>query len=135
MATLVGKVGMVMKGNWSSSATYEVLDTVSYNGGLYTAKQNVPANTAPTNTTYWQAAASLKIKVEDFSATTNSDGEIITSYTIADGPCSVVMGGGVMQFALTRRSSSGKLVIRVCDTNLGPVINTAVNYTIISVGV
>ena len=56
MATDLGKVGMVMKGAWSSSATYEVLDAVSYNGGLYIAKQAVPANTAPTNTTYWQAA-------------------------------------------------------------------------------
>lgn len=56
MATLVGKVGMVMKGDWSSSATYEALDAVSYNNGMYIAKQDVPANTAPTNTTYWQSA-------------------------------------------------------------------------------
>lgn len=56
MATLVGKVGIVMKGAWSSSAPYEVLDAVSYNNGLYIAKQAVPANTVPTNTTYWQPA-------------------------------------------------------------------------------
>lgn len=56
MATNVGKVGIVMKGTWSSSATYEVLDAVQYNNGTYIAKQAVPANTAPTNTTYWQAA-------------------------------------------------------------------------------
>lgn len=60
MATLVGKVGMVTKGAWSSSATYEILDVVSYNGGLYIAKQAVPANTAPTNTTYWQNATNMK---------------------------------------------------------------------------
>lgn len=56
MATNVGRVGIVMKGAWSSSATYEVLDAVSYNNGLYIAKQAVPANTLPTNTTYWQKA-------------------------------------------------------------------------------
>lgn len=56
MATNLGKVGMVTKGNWSSSATYEVLDVVYYNNGTYIAKQAVPANTAPTNTTYWQKA-------------------------------------------------------------------------------
>ena len=56
MATDLGKVAIVAKGTWSSSATYEVLDAVSYNNGLYLAKQDVPANTAPTNTTYWQAA-------------------------------------------------------------------------------
>ena len=61
MATLVGKVGIVMKGAWSSSATYEVLDAVSYNNGLYIAKQAVPANTVPTNTTYWQTAVREEI--------------------------------------------------------------------------
>lgn len=54
MATDLGKVGIVMKGNWSNSATYEVLDAVTYNNALYIAKQAVPANTTPTNTTYWQ---------------------------------------------------------------------------------
>ena len=58
MATDLGKVGIVMKGDWSSSATYEALDAVSYNNGLYIAKQAVPANTTPTNTTYWQQAIS-----------------------------------------------------------------------------
>lgn len=56
MATDLGKVGIVLKGDWSNSETYEVLDSVSYNGGLYIAKQAVPAGTAPTNTTYWQVA-------------------------------------------------------------------------------
>ena len=56
MATDLGKVGMRMRGAWSSSATYEVLDAVQYNNGTYIAKQAVPANTAPTNTTYWQSA-------------------------------------------------------------------------------
>ena len=56
MATDLGKVGMVMKGDYNSASTYETLDVVSYNNGLYVAKQNVPAGTAPTNTTYWQAA-------------------------------------------------------------------------------
>ena len=58
MATLVGKVGIVAKGAWNNSATYEVLDAVSYNNGLYIAKQAVPANTVPTNATYWQVALS-----------------------------------------------------------------------------
>ena len=56
MATDIGKVGIVLKGAWSSLTAYEVLDAVSYNNGLYIATQAVPANTAPTNTTYWQPA-------------------------------------------------------------------------------
>lgn len=55
-ATDLGKVGMRARGSWSNSTTYEVLDIVSYNNSLYIAKQAVPANTAPTDTTYWQPA-------------------------------------------------------------------------------
>lgn len=80
MATLIGKVGVVMKGGWSSSATYETLDAVSYYNSLYIAKRAVPANTTPTNTTYWQKA----VGAESASKTN------ITSYKT-----SLVTGGSV----------------------------------------
>ena len=57
MATDLGKVGIRMRGTWDSSTAYEVLDAVTYQGSLYIAKQAVPANTVPTNTTYWQLAS------------------------------------------------------------------------------
>lgn len=56
MATDLGKIGIVMKGAYNSANTYEVLDAVSYGINTYIAKQAVPANTLPTNTTYWQPA-------------------------------------------------------------------------------
>lgn len=89
MATLVGKVGIVMKGNWSSSATYEVLDAVSYAGGLYIAKQSVPANTAPTNTTYWQPAATPTYKVKEFTYTYEQATSSGTQETIANAKTTV----------------------------------------------
>ena len=67
-ATDLGKVGIVMKGTWSSSAAYEVLDAVTYNNGLYIAKQAVPANTLPTNTTYWQVAIENPISAVEYSS-------------------------------------------------------------------
>ena len=81
-ATDLGKVGIVMKGTWSSSATYEVLDAVSYNGGLYIAKQAVPANTLPTNTTYWQMATDISSLADGigFSYTNNNASNIIIKY-------------------------------------------------------
>jgi hypothetical protein len=68
-ATDLGKVGMVMKGAYNSANTYEALDAVSYNAGLYVAKQDVPANTVPTDTTYWQVAISASdlIQPQDFT--------------------------------------------------------------------
>lgn len=56
MATDLGKVGMVDKGNYNSASTYEAMDVVTYNSATYIAIQNVPVNTAPTNTSYWRAA-------------------------------------------------------------------------------
>lgn len=56
MATDLGKVGMVTKGTYSSASTYEALDVVYYQNATYIARQSVPVNTAPTNTTYWQKA-------------------------------------------------------------------------------
>lgn len=56
MATNLGKVGIVAKGTWSNTTAYEVLDAVTGPDGLYVAKQEVPAGTALSNTTYWQPA-------------------------------------------------------------------------------
>ena len=87
--TDIGRAGMVMKGDYNSASTYETLDAVSYNNGLYVAKQNVPVNTYPTNTAYWQKAATAtdittKTAIE---FTTNPDFTVEQndSYNIADG--------------------------------------------------
>ena len=84
-ATDLGKVGIVMKGTWSSSATYEILDAVSYNGGTYIAKQAVPANTLPTNTTYWQAGLTSNIEQTLYDMNyLSTNGIISTSLNIID---------------------------------------------------
>lgn len=60
MATTVTiKIGLVDKGDYSSSATYQVLDMVKYNGITYLAKQDVPTGTVPTNTAYWSTIYDL----------------------------------------------------------------------------
>ena len=78
MATDLGKVGIVMKGDWNSSATYEALDAVTYNNGLYIAKQAVPANTVPTNTTYWQPAVVVTNMFPTKTTITMAAGSTIT---------------------------------------------------------
>lgn len=82
-ATDLGKVGIVMKGTWSSSATYEVLDAVSYNSGFYIAKQAVPAGTLPTNTTYWQLALG-NVKTQQTNLYNTVFGASSTAITLND---------------------------------------------------
>lgn len=62
--TDIGRAGIVMKGDYNSASTYETLDAVSYQNGLYVAKQNVPAGIVPTNTTYWQCAVDDAAKAD-----------------------------------------------------------------------
>ena len=117
-ATDLGKVGMVMKGTWSSSATYEILDAVTYNGSLYIAKQAVPANTLPTNTTYWQLAATgdIATKAEIIRATSGSSSTTLTL------PIKQTTGGGKIFFIMgmlrttTLSSSAGFGVFYIYGT-------------------
>lgn len=51
--TDLGKIGIAVKGNYDSTVAYERNDVVYLVGDSYIAKQNVPAGTIPTNTTYW----------------------------------------------------------------------------------
>ena len=53
MSTSAGRVLMIPKGDYDVTATYTMLDMVSYQGKTYVAKQTTTGN-APTNTTYWQ---------------------------------------------------------------------------------
>ena len=57
VSTPVGKVMVTPKGAYSTSATYEMLDIITKDGSSYIARQNVPANTPVTNTTYWMLIA------------------------------------------------------------------------------
>ena len=48
----LGKVMMLLKGEYDSNTQYEILDVVTYNGSSYVAKQSTQGN-LPTNTNYW----------------------------------------------------------------------------------
>ena len=57
MASLnLGRVGLVLRGDWSATTNYVPLDVVTYNGNSFAAKA-ASINTLPTNTTYWQPLA------------------------------------------------------------------------------
>lgn len=51
-----GRVLLIPRGDYDPTATYEMLDIVSYNGSSYIAKGTTTGN-LPTNTTYWQLSA------------------------------------------------------------------------------
>ena len=85
MATDIGRVGMRTRGTWSSSSSYEVLDVVLYNNGTYIARQNVPTNTPPSNTTYWQAALVSGLLIYDYSSISLADALLEIESLIGDG--------------------------------------------------
>jgi hypothetical protein len=49
----LGRIGMVLKGEWNSSFTYNRLDVVAYGGGGYVSLVDDNNNKLPTDTAYW----------------------------------------------------------------------------------
>lgn len=49
--------GLVPKGAYNAATDYAVGDSVDYNGSSYVMFSDAPANTLPTDTTYWQVLA------------------------------------------------------------------------------
>lgn len=70
--TDLGKVCVTPKGAWSSGTAYEFLDIVSNGGSSYLALQDVPANTALTNTSYWFVLAAKGDKGDTGTMTVGS---------------------------------------------------------------
>ena len=124
MATNLGKVGIVMKGTWSNSATYEVLDAVGYNGGLYIAKQDVPANTTPTNTTYWQNALDISTIAPEITITPET-GVTFGSYSKAFSIANRVFFELLVSSAVTINGREWK-TIGTLNTNIGAERRTEV---------
>jgi len=82
MATqILGKVGVVPKGNYNGATTYDKLDIVTYNGQSYMALSTTTGN-LPTNTTYWQLLIEKPIKGTDYYTAqekTEMEQEVITA--------------------------------------------------------
>ena len=78
MSASAGKVLLTPKGDFSTSATYSILDWVRYNGGVYVAKQTTTGN-LPTDTTYWSLMLNAPANLADLT-----DVNIDTT-TLADG--------------------------------------------------
>ena len=53
----IGRVRMGWKGAWDNTTPYISQDAVFYQGDTYVARIDVPAGTAPPNTTFWQLVA------------------------------------------------------------------------------
>jgi len=53
----IGRVRMGWKGTWDNATPYISQDAVYYLGDTYVARIDVPAGTAPPNTTFWQLVA------------------------------------------------------------------------------
>ena len=113
-ATDLGKVGLVLKGNYNSANAYEVLDSVLYQGGTYIAKQDVPAGTNPTNTTYWQKALDNALKFESGYLTVGSSRTISVP---SNGLCYIVIAtnNGVRGLYIATNGALGSGVTAIED--------------------
>jgi len=100
----LGTVAMTPKGEYDSSAYYEKLNVVTYNGSSYVALQNTHGN-LPTNTTYWQLLAQKGAK------TYNNVAEMKADTDLKDGMVAETLGyygvndGGGASYKITSEES------------------------------
>lgn len=80
--TITARIAPVPKGAWSNSTAYSMLDIVTNGGSSYIAKQNVPAGTALSNTTYWQFIAEAGVSITDVSVEKTSTSGAVDTYTM-----------------------------------------------------
>ena len=64
----------IFDGDWDSTKVYEPLTIVNYNGGSYTSKRAVPANTPPTNTNYWALTGNYNGQIANLQTQVNALG-------------------------------------------------------------
>lgn len=95
--TNLGRVGMVLRGEYSPSTSYERLDVVYYQKGAYCARTAV-SGVAPTNSTYWQTIVSMNDVSEDMY------GSILAAQTATDNANTAA--GSAVQIAQDAASSA-----------------------------
>ena len=75
-------IGIIYKGNWDSTFSYDLYDAVFYNDSFYVCRQ-LNQNIVPTNNTYWSQVFTVKrTKIEDFSSVNNPYNGLICLETI-----------------------------------------------------
>ncbi|WP_249554292.1 DUF1983 domain-containing protein [Shewanella sp. 8A] len=82
--------------DWDGGSAYLTGQLVKYNGSLYSAKQDVPGGTLPTNTTYWtkigeysslgEAVSALTVRVDTVESSIETiDGKLTAETSRIDG--------------------------------------------------
>lgn len=101
MSAIAGRVLLIPKGNYDSTATYTMLDMVVYNGSSYICKQEC-TGVVPTNTTYWMlnasgSAVAFLNDIGDVVITNVSNGQVLmydsTTQKWVNGTISTTLSG------------------------------------------
>ena len=76
-----GRIGFIIKGEYSDTETYDFLDVVYYNGSSYVAKKETLGNEPTESGEFWQI---LAVKGESASAVTGVKGSAESEYREGD---------------------------------------------------
>lgn len=141
----LGRVGLNIRGAYDSTATYNNLDVVRYNGASYVAKAQ-STGVVPTNTENWELLAGSNIKVaydsgrQTVSYANNSE-QTKFSYTVpSNGLYAIVANaqfptgtGGTFRFMAikyTRGSNTIEVAAQTCppQSSAGPRLSVIGMY-------
>lgn len=143
MSAIAGRVLLIPKGNYDSTATYTMLDMVVYNGSSYICKQEC-TGVVPTNTTYWMLNASGSAvayinDIGDVVITNPTNGQVLmydsttqkwvngtlTLNSLTDTQFASLTNGQVLKYNSTSQKweNADNLLSSLSDANISSAIN------------
>lgn len=98
--TNAGRIGFLIKGEYSPTATYDFLDVVFYDGASYVAKKVTIGNTPARSDEYWQVLAEGGTLTEnsDISDTTVTFTEAENLVNVTSGDTTATIAGKIRKF-------------------------------------
>ena len=132
MATYnLGKFIMTPRGTYSSTATYNRLDFVLYQGSSYVCKSNNTLNVIPTNTTFWQLLAQAGQATMTESQKQEIISGILSQGVIIDPDYNTFTAEEKTKLAALTEPNTGTLTIKRNNTTVGTFnANASTNSTI-----
>lgn len=133
----LGKICPRLRGTYSSSATYDILDVVYYNGASYICKADDTKNKVPTNTTYWQPmAAAGETQTSLTPAQINTIvAAILQEGVVVDSEYSTFKNDTNQAIQNYTAPGNGKLTLKRNGTNLGNFFANQGSDTVIDINV
>lgn len=124
-----------VEGAWNKANTYDYYDVVQVDGTSYIAVQDVPANTAITNTAYWAKWNDPNEQVKLVQDTVSEfDGRITTAQSTADSAKTTAASAKTTADAAKTAAGTAQSTATAAQTTANKALSAATKFDIVCMG-